>query len=437
MRPVASLVACAIPLVLLSVSSANGEDTSGGAQLRIASFGGESSTHFAASIQPSAENALLASVSDPSADVVVVVDTSASQSGAYRRESLSALEKVVTTLRSTDSVRIFAADVDAVAMSDSLAAPGSAATSSAIENLERRLPLGNTNMIDVIDAVRGTLVSTPRDHTRSIVYIGDGASIDATGNEHRFGALIDALRADHISVHSVAIGPSTNVELMAVLANQTGGVLGVVNEADGNTAAAIARRVTESSVRSPIWVEAIRLPETMTIVHGNRIPPLRVDRDSILLGNVGSEVKEASVVIQGTTPTANVSISADTSIEQSHPDFAFLPGLVQTARNNQGLTLPTAGSYLLRQTAKLLTAQSGELVRAGKLALQRGNKQGAKAIAEMALEADPNNAEAQSLKKVSETRLIMQNGSPFDDIFGDPPADASCSRYTSAGNGHG
>ncbi len=114
------------------------------------------------------------------------------------------------------------------------------------------------------------------------MYIGDGATIDATGNEDRFASLIDALRSERISVHSVAIGPTTNIELMAILANQTGGVLGVVG--GENTAAVIGRNVGKSATMSAIWVSEAKLLENMSTVHGDRLPPLRLDRDSILLG---------------------------------------------------------------------------------------------------------------------------------------------------------
>ncbi len=57
--------------------------------------------------------------------------------------------------------------------------------------------------------------------------------------------------------------------------------------------------------------------------------------------------------------------------------------------------LPTAGSGMLRETARVLAAQAEELVRAANMALQQGNERGAKAVAEKALEADPNNADAQ------------------------------------------
>ena len=95
----------------------SGEDNAGGgAQVRIVSFQGDSSeapshSYFAAAIQPSADDALLAEVKKPAADVIVVVDTSASQSGEYRREALAAADQVLNGLRSGDRAQLFAADV--------------------------------------------------------------------------------------------------------------------------------------------------------------------------------------------------------------------------------------------------------------------------------------------------------------------------------------
>ncbi|WP_158222624.1 VWA domain-containing protein, partial [Rhodopirellula sp. MGV] len=392
------------------------------AQVRIVSFtASEGDSYFAASIMPSADDTLLAATSKAAADVVIIVDTSASQAGDFRRESMAALKSVLSNLRSGDRAKVYAADVDAVAMTSNFASSNESNVSNAMGALSRRLPLGHTNMVAVIEAVRGTLLSEPQSHTRSIVYIGDGASIDATGNETRFSAMVDALRADHISVHSIAIGPTKNVELMAILANQTGGVLGIVEQSSGNTAEAIARQVTDSAVRSPIWVSTLAVPSSLHLVQAKRLPPLRVDRDSILLGTIDAPSSDIAFSIHGDTPNAKVTIEGASAVEADHPDFSFLPGLVATAANNNGLTLPTANSGFLRQTAELLANQSSELVRAGKLALKQGNKKGAKAIADMAVQADSSNEEAKSLQRLSGTTLIIQNDSPFgsdDDPFG-------------------
>ena len=398
-----------------------------GANVRIASFDTQSGeTFFAASVQPSANDDLLDAVRSAEADVVVVVDTSASQVGDFRYQSIAALNGVLKRLRSGDRVRIFACDVQATALGSSFDVATGQSTASAIAQLNKRLPLGNTNLVGVVDTVRAALISQPRDRTRSIVYIGDGASIDATGNNRRFGALVDALRSDQIAVHSIVIGPTTNVQLMAILANQTGGVLGVVGNDPDASPEVIARTVGGSSVMSPLWLSETKLISGMKAVHGDRMPPLRLDRDSIFLGKVNGDVKQGQFLLTGSTSQSTVRVAVDCKIESSHPDFAFLPGVVKDAAKNSGLTLPTANSSLLREVARVRTLHAEQLVRAGSMALQQGNKEGAKAVAAMALEADPNNQDAISLEKISGNRLVMQNpgDSPFDDIFGGQSAPA-------------
>ena len=393
--------------------------SSDGAQVRIATFESETGQrYFAASIQPEADQALMDAVSKPSADIAIVVDTSATQAGEFRDSSIEALRAVIGKLRAKDRVRIFAGDIEATDLSGDF---GSAQTSdSAIEKLVKRLPLGNTNLMSVLDSVRASLVGQPQHRSRSIVYIGDGTSVDAMGDQHRFGAIVDALRADQIAIHSIAIGPATNVELMAVLANQTGGTVGIVGDAENQTPVAIGKHIGDSATMSPIWLTDLKLLDGMTTVHDNRLPPLRLDRDAIVLGKASAKTADGTINLTGRTVNSNISIVAEAAIEESHPDFAFLVGLVKKANQDAGLTLASAGSAMLRETARIMTVQSDELVKAGNLALQQGNKLGAKVVAEKALEADPNNPAAQALQRITGKRLVLQNESDdAGDIFGD------------------
>ncbi|MFG0264332.1 MAG: hypothetical protein ACF8AM_04160, partial [Rhodopirellula sp. JB055] len=300
-------------------------------------------------------------------------------------------------------------------------APGDSDLSSATAKLTSRLPLGNTNLVSVLDTVRASLTGRPDSRTRSIVYIGDAASIDAAQNQSRFENLIDALRNDHISVHSVAVGPTQNVEMMGVLANQTGGVLGVVGT--DATPTEIADLVTDAAVMSPVWITEIKSDAKIDWVHGDRLPPLRLDRDSIYLGQLKSPVKELSIGLVGSTLNSDIQIKANSSVESNNPDFGFLSGLIAEHKTARGLLLATAGSPMLRQTAQAMTARAESLANAATLAMQQGNLRGARAVAEEALQADPGNAEAKAILKMvtpEGKRLILQNGddNPFDDIFG-------------------
>ncbi|MFK8113794.1 MAG: VWA domain-containing protein [Rubripirellula sp.] len=413
-------------LVLTTFAFSGTTEGAEGANVRVATYQTPSGEgFFAASIQPSADDTLLNASRQSAADVVIVVDTSASQAGQYRAHSIAAMRNVIEKLRPEDRVRIYAADVRATDLSESFVSGGQ--SDDAIAKLKKRLPLGNTNMLSVVDSVRAALVAEPRSRTRSIVYIGDGSSIEALGDQDRFGALVGALRADRIAVHGIAIGPATNVELMAILANQTGGVLGVVGS--DNSATAIANHVGSSAIMSPIWLSEAKLPNGMTTIQSGQLPPLRLDRDSILIGAFDKAVAQADsgkMQLTGETTGSSVRLVVEVALEDSHPDFAFLPGMVQNAGSNKGLMLPSAGSTMLREAARMIANRADALVKAGNIALQQGNKLGAKAVAQRALQADPNNTQAQALERISGNRLVMQNpGESLDDIFGGGGGDAA------------
>ncbi|MDA7493004.1 VWA domain-containing protein, partial [bacterium] len=399
-----------------------------GANVRISTFDTETGQgYFAASIKPVADSTLQQASESQPADVVVIVDTSASQVGQFRTGSLAALEAIVDSLRPGDRIRIYAADVRSTDMSKSFGPASS--TKLALQRLRKRLPLGNTNLSTAIGTVRTDLATEPQNRTRSVIYIGDGSSIDGLNNPVRFGALVDALRADHIAVHSIAIGPATELGMMAILANHTGGTVGIVGNTPENMPAAIAGRVGKSALMSPIWLDSATLLSGMEMVQSDRLPPLRLDRDSILMGSFAGHLSEGSLELSGQTTASKVKIVADAKVSESNDFFGFLPGLVRRAQHNDGLMLPTAGTRMLEETARVLAMHSDSLVQAGQLALQQGNKKGAKVVAQRALEADPTNPQAQTLERISANRLVVQNpqGS-LDDIFGaaaDDPKDGS------------
>ncbi len=405
-------------------SIANNQVTSDQANLRITSFALPSGdAYFAASIQPSADDAVLAAARQAAADVVIIVDTSASQVGAYRSDARKALSAVLSKLRTQDRVRLYAADVRESDLSGAFAAASDDVTAKALPKLQARLPLGNTNLAAVLSSVRAALVAEPQNHTRSIIYIGDGSSIDSIQDERRFRSLVDALRADRISVHSLAIGPSVNIELMGILANQTGGQIGIVGTGENASAEILGKELAKSATISPIWINEIQLPASMSSPQIGRIPPLRLDRDSILIGSLAAgSVGVGKWLLRGETSASNITIVADAAIEPSHPDFSFLPGLVKSASGNQGLMLASASSSLLRETARVLALRAEQLADASNMALQQGNRRGARVVAELALEADPNNPNAQVIQQQTSDakRLVLQNPADgsFDALFG-------------------
>src|SRR5258708_4541757 len=110
-------------------------------------------------------------------DHVILIDTSASQAGAHRRQGLAVLDSCLASLAASDRVRVFAVDVQVKSLSDGFFAPQSAETKAALAQLQGRVPLGATSLQPALNAALKSFAGpATAGRGRSIIYIGDGMS---------------------------------------------------------------------------------------------------------------------------------------------------------------------------------------------------------------------------------------------------------------------
>ena len=83
-------------------------------------------------------------------DVIVFVDTSASQTGVYKQDSITVLRDFLGGLNADDRVKVFAVDLDPVALNQEFSSPDSAVVLSSIDNLKERVALGSTDVIKML-----------------------------------------------------------------------------------------------------------------------------------------------------------------------------------------------------------------------------------------------------------------------------------------------
>src|SRR5688500_13328388 len=94
--------------------------------------------------------------------------------------------------------------------------------------------------------------------------------------------LVDDLTSQRIPVSSYSIGPPTNGQFLAALANHSGGVLAV--DSDNMTGFEAGRFLAAAADEVVAWPTGADLPEGFTAVYPKTLPPLRADRDTILVG---------------------------------------------------------------------------------------------------------------------------------------------------------
>lgn len=389
--------------VLVLGLAANAAPPAGGDVSRLATYeNAAGEMFFAASLVPSQG-------SDPQQtnEVVVLFDTSASQAGVLRDDALTALQGMLSKLGPNDRVKLVAVDLNAVDLSRGFVSPAGPEMQAALAKLQQRAPLGATDMPLAIDAAAASFA--PGKNAHSVVYFGDGNSKANLLTTDRLGGAVDRLVKTKASLTSYAVGRTTNLAMLAALANQTGGVIrtsaGVERAAAGGSSLATA---VQAGV---IWPVKADLPANMTAVYPQQVPPFRTDRDTILVGKLADR-NAAAIKISAEFNGQPVELNWNVTAEKSTEDFAFLPRLVEVARQDRGLSLPTVGTAGLRE-AGIHTLQSAEqLAKLGQEALASGNTSGALHVAHAALARDPQNPGAIALREAAQRQAGIAPGAP-------------------------
>ncbi|MEO1498111.1 MAG: vWA domain-containing protein [Planctomycetota bacterium] len=359
---------------------------------------------FAASLPPVAEQ-------QPSApaEVVVLVDTSASQVGMYRETALAATEALLATLEPGARVHLMAADLDARILTTEPIGPNTREAELALDALRGVAPLGATDLAAAISMAEVTLTDAPQGARKAIVYIGDGMHLGGQSMGGALGEAIDAAIDARVAITSYAIGPRYDASLLAAIANQTGGNLYV------DLPMSVARDgVSEQRAREENQARGARIGRTLAVWAQGVVEwpadvmidgvvelypesaPRRADRDTIVVGTIDPNTDTVAVTLDGVTHRTAVPASDDT--------YAYLVDLVDSAERDGGRSLTTLGSAGLEVTGRNLLAGLENLTELAERAVAMGDADSATQITDAVLRRDPGNPRALTVQALAEQR---------------------------------
>jgi len=338
-------------------------------------------------------------------DVVVLVDTSASQIGTQRERTSEALGGILEKARASDRFWIAAVDVDCAPLGEGFAAAGSPATRDAVKALAARTPLGSTDIVTVLDAAADLFTGPAAG--RAIVYIGDGPGLNGI-DAADFFALQEKLRTKRIAVSSVGIGDQVNWPCLAALANATGGMLLVPDEAAAARDA--GARLGALAIAPVLWPEDVVLSAKTPAANyrglPGRLPPLRADRDSILL--VGGLLEDGrldfSVASPAEDPAARSAVVEIPTVD-ARQENAYLGELFRNAFPTNGVFLPLLGREGLDLARTTIRTEAAQLATLSKQAAATGAHESALRLAVAALRRDPDNVDAALVHTVARKGL--------------------------------
>lgn len=348
-------------------------------------------------------------------DVVVLLNTSAAQVGEFRTQGLAALKGLLAALDPKDRVHVITVDLNAVPMTPGFVAPKGPEMDQALAKIEGRTPLGST---DLEQGLRAAMASFSGSNPRALIFIGDGTSKANLFTAERFAELVKALADQRIPVTTCAIGPMLDLQVLGALPAHTGGRLFQADEAAGEKIGAGLAAAARAAV---LWPKQVTWPPDFTVVPA-RVPPLRSDRDSVVVGTFKGagpfDVKMSAVAADGSTHALAWKVTAGVPSE----DNSFLPQLVKMAGPTGGMTLPLISTAMLKQAAKEIGGIGSSLAQLAGAALQSGDLASAEQLARDALAKNPQDDLAQSVldavvaKKAGGTKPGKATGAPAADL---------------------
>ena len=200
----------------------------------------------------------------------------------------------------------------------------------------------------------------------------------------------------HLPLTSFAVGPRCDAPLLAALANQTGGILVIDGErVEPKEAGDFLGRSVHEQV---LWPTSTNWPKAITAIYPQPTPPLRSDRDTVLIGT-GKFSGSIEVALTGTANGESVEQSWTVRAGRPSNDFSFLTVLVDGAAKDNGATLPIVGSAGLQDIGRIIAADAEGLARLSGQAVSTGNLENAERLNAEALRRDPNDPNAVAVKK--------------------------------------
>ncbi|QGJ71111.1 Hypothetical protein PBC10988_28140 [Planctomycetales bacterium 10988] len=350
----------------------------------------EGDGYFALSLQLETE-----AIDDRPREVAILFDTSASQIGLFREKALGVLEHLLETLPPTDRVMLWGVDLRAKLFTKDWVAPQSPEMRQALEDLNDRAPLGATDLEQVFSDILPKLPAG-QGFPRAIIYIGDGMSRAALVRPEDLIKRIDKLVLARLPVSAYLTGPSWDAQLMATIVNHTGGQIAIEN--NQRTAKEYGAFLAEAAHGTVYWPESVQLPAGVIEIFPNPAPPLRSDRDSILVGR-GRLQPDAQISMLVKESGQPHQVRWKIQVRPSDEVNGYLSEVFAAAEKWKGKLLPLVGAAGLAEAKRALNVEFQEILELASFALSNGNPEDAEPLAKKALEIDPESSEAKILLK--------------------------------------
>lgn len=367
-------------------------------------------TVFAWQVKPT-----LASVAPRDKDIVVLVDTSASQAGkplAAARHIIAGLSKVAGP---NDRIDVWTVNLDNDKATRSLTRGFKSPSDEAIRAAAGRLTeiefaSGATDLKAGIEKATAGFERKPG-RQQIVLLLGDGES-SASAKPLTEAARVELaakLERNDVQFFAIPLGIKLNAHNLHGLATMTGGA--VVRHVDDlgtqKGQADFAHKLVETFNVPVLRTDSFAFGPNVTEAFPAKLPPMRADRATLVIGTVKDKAADVSVKIEGRVNGVKTPVELTQALPAPADDHYFLHAMAEQWRTSETKDAPAVlpADRALAMAAEQFRLFRDEFLTQAVWAVSTDRIDHAEKLYQAASKIDPTDAEAASgLKVVAKMR---------------------------------
>ena len=336
-------------------------------------------------------------------DIVVLVDTSASQAGTPLKQARAVLTALIKATAAADRLDIWTINIANEKHTQSLTRGLQAATDKSVDAALTKLADSECGYgaVDLKAGLEAALKAFSQKPGRQqvMVYLGDGESSVGTPITEAVRVELGQKIADKdVQFFAVPIGMTISAENLHGLAVLTGGTVVRSQEDMATSRSDFVTRLTaafDAPVLRPTRVTFG--PNEVDLLPG-KLPPLRADRATLVVGKLKGDAANLTCKIEGTVADRRVTVDLAERLPPSHADHYFLRPMYEQwkAAGHKDAPAMLAADRVLAQASVQFHLYREEFLELGLKAIASDRLDHAQKLFEASARIDPAFLEAKN-----------------------------------------
>ncbi|MCS7159102.1 MAG: VWA domain-containing protein, partial [Gemmatales bacterium] len=349
---------------------------------------------FALKLQPN-----LQAVPRKPRDFVVLFDTTASQAGESWLVQLALLKEFVHQIAEDDRIAVLLVNSQPLELTPGLVSKQDGVLQKALRELSEITPMGAADLKAALDKALERLENRP-DRQQVVVYLGDGMStlrpIGLT-DRLRYAEQFNRLR---VNVYAIPIGFRLDPEFLNGMTTSTGGAVWRV---DIRFQVGDLWKQWLAQLDTPVlYPSELQLPAEVVEVYPTKLPPLRADSPTLLVGQLRELPQKFVWKLKGSVRERELEVSQEEKVWAPEVTMFFLKALVEQAKNHREAPALLPADRMLAMAHDQARLVRNELLAQGRVAVRLDRLDLARELFEQARQLDPHDPEARAAVRLVE-----------------------------------